>query len=155
MNNELKSLIRELEISLDGQPWYGRSVYEILNEVKDEEAFKKPTADAHSLIDLLYHMLTWASFTLKRIEKDKINDLAAFEKLDWREIDPQIHGWEIALTEFIATHQHIIALLQTKDDSFLDEKVDYRDYNFRFLIKGLIQHNIYHLGQVAYLKKII
>ena len=66
MNNELKSLIRELEISLDGQPWYGRSVYEILNEVKEEEAFKKPTADAHSLIDLLYHMLTWASFTLKK-----------------------------------------------------------------------------------------
>ena len=52
-------------------------------------------------------------------------------------------------------YQEIIALLHTKDDMFLEEKVDYRNYNFRFLINGLIQHNIYHLGQVAYLKKLL
>ena len=54
-----------------------------------------------------------------------------------------------------ATHQHIIALLQTKDDEFLKEIVDYRKYNFRFLLNGLIQHNIYHIGQIAYIKKIL
>lgn len=155
MNKEIQSIIRNLENTLDGEPWFGRPVYAILREVHEDSAFKKPTSNSHSLIDLLYHMLTWAAFTLKRIEKDRINDLAAFEKLDWREIDPQIHGWEEGLSEYIATHQEIIALLHTKDDMFLEEKVDYRNYNFRFLINGLIQHNIYHLGQVAYLKKLL
>jgi uncharacterized damage-inducible protein DinB len=155
MNKEIQSIIRNLENTLDGEPWFGRPVYAILREVHEDNAFKKPTSNSHSLIDLIYHMLTWAAFTLKRIEKDRINDLAAFEKLDWREIDPQIHGWEEGLSEYIATHQEIIALLHTKDDMFLEEKVDYRNYNFRFLINGLIQHNIYHLGQVAYLKKLL
>ena len=153
MDKEIRSIIRNLENTLDGEPWFGRPVYEILREVDQSVASRKPTPEAHSLIELLYHMLTWASFTLKRIEKDTINDLAAFEKLDWREIDPQIHGWEEGLSEFIATHQEMIAHLKTKDDSFLDEKVDYRNYNYRFLLNGLIQHNIYHIGQIAYVKK--
>lgn len=155
MNKEIQSIIRNLENTLDGTPWYGRPVYAILREVDSSIAYQKPTGDSHSLIELLYHMLTWAEFTLKRIEKDDVNDLAAFEKLDWREIDPKIHDWDEGLGALIATHQEMIALLQSKNDEFLNETVDYRQYNFRFLLNGLIQHNIYHLGQVAYLKKLL
>jgi uncharacterized damage-inducible protein DinB len=155
MNKEIQSIIRNLENVLDDGPWYGRPVYAVLREVNESIASIKPNENSHSMIELLYHMLTWAEFTLKRIEKDKINDLAVFEKLDWREIDPQIHGWEEGLSAFIATHQQIIALLQTKDDEFLKGIVDYRKYNFRFLLNGLIQHNIYHIGQIAYLKKLL
>ena len=115
--------------------------------------YKKPTPGSHSLIELLYHMITWAEFTLKRIEKDDNLDLAAFEKIDWRMIDPAVHNWDEALAACIAAHQQIIAQLQTKNDDFLNEIVDYRNYNFRFLLNGLIQHNIYHLGQIAYLQK--
>ena len=152
---EIQSIIRNLENTLDGDPWYGRPVYAVLREVDSSIAYKKPTPGSHSLIDLLYHMLTWAEFTLKRIEKDDINDLDAFEKLDWREIDPKLHDWDEGLAAFIVAHQQIIALLHTKKDTFLDEIVDYRQYDFRYLVNGLIQHNIYHLGQVAYLKKLL
>ena len=88
-------------------------------------------------------------------EKDKRTDMATFEDIDWREIDPAIHGWEEGLSAFIATHQELIARLHTLDDRFLDDKVDFRNYNFRFLLNGLIQHNIYHLGQIAYLNKLL
>lgn len=155
MKAEINSLVQELENTLDGKPWFGRPVYSLLRETDPSIAFVKPAGNAHSLVELLYHMLTWAQFTLKRIEQEKTDDMQAFEKLDWREIDPQIHGWEEGLAEFIAVHQQIIAHLHTKDDSFLSQKVDYRDFDFRFLIKGLIQHNIYHLGQVAYVKKLL
>lgn len=155
MNKELQSLIADIENTLDGQPWYGRPVYTLLQEVDPLKAFIKPNEGSFSMIELLYHMLTWAQFTLKRIEKDKIEDLDAFEKLDWRQIDPQIHGWEEGLSEFIATHQQIIALLKTKDDSLLDETVDYRKYNFRFLLNGFVEHSIYHVGQIAYIYKML
>jgi uncharacterized damage-inducible protein DinB len=155
MNKEINSIIRNLEITLDGQPWFGRSVYALMREVDESIASIKPNANSHSMVELVYHMLAWAEFTLKRLQNDQVNDMDVFEKLDWREIDPQIHGWEEGLSAFIATHQEIIAILQTKDDEFLKEKVDYRNYNFRFLLNGLIQHNIYHAGQIAYLKKLL
>lgn len=155
MNKELQSIIRNLENTLDGTPWYGRPVYAILREIDPGIAYQKPSADSHSLAELLYHMLTWAEFTLKRLERDHSQDLAAFEKLDWRPIDPAFHNWDEGLAALIATHQQIIALLHTKDEFFLSETVDYRQYNFRFLLNGLIQHNIYHLGQIAYAVKLL
>jgi hypothetical protein len=102
-------------------------------------------------------MITWAEFALKRIEKDDINDMSVFEKLDWREIDPKIHGWQEGLKQFKEIHSSIIRLLKEKgdDDKFLEEIVDYRNYKFRFMLNGLIQHNIYHAGQVAYVAKMV
>lgn len=155
MNKEINSIVSSLEDTLDGQPWFGRSVLAIMREVDESVASIKPNANSHSMVDLVYHMFTWADFTLKRIQKEKIDDMDAFEKLDWRDIDPQIHGWEEGLSAYIAAHQELIAVLKTKDDSFLKEKVDYRDYDFRYLLNGLVHHNIYHVGQIAYLKKLL
>ena len=154
MNKELQSIIRNLEKVNTGQPWYGRAVYEMLDEIDPAIVYKKPNKQ-HSLIELLYHMITWADFTLKRIQGDKGKDLAASEKLDWREIDPTVHTWKKGLAEFKTIHKKIVELLNEKDDEFLKEIVDYRKYNFRFLLNGLIQHNIYHIGQVAYVKKLL
>ena len=80
MKKELHSIIRNLENTLDGEPWYGRPVYVLLREVDPSLVFKKPSPGSHSLIELLFHMLTWAEFTLKRIQKVEEPDLAAFEK---------------------------------------------------------------------------
>ena len=82
-------------------------------------------------------------------------DMSAFEKMDWRELNPKLHTRKKALAEFKAIHKKIIALLDKKDDDFLLEIVDYRKYNYRFLLNGMIEHTIYHLGQVAYLNKML
>ncbi len=155
MNKDIQSILLQLQNVNSGEPWFGRAVYEILDEVDEKKASIKPNNSEHSLIELLYHMITWADFTLKRIEKDKINDLAAAEELDWRTITPKAHTWKKGLAEFKAIHKKIIDLLKKKEDSFLQEKVDYRKYDFRFLLNGLLQHNIYHLGQIAYLNKML
>ncbi len=81
--------------------------------------------------------------------------MASFEETDWRKIDPAIHTWQNGLDALKAAHTSIIGHLQRRKDIFLEEMVDYRKYNFRFLLNGLIQHNIYHLGQVAYLSKLL
>jgi uncharacterized damage-inducible protein DinB len=155
MNKEINSLIRRIENVNGGEPWFGRAVYTILEEVDPKKIYEKPKGSEHSLIELLYHMITWASFTLDRLEKNKISDLAAAESLDWRTIDPKVHTWKKGVAEFKSIHKKIIALLKKKDDIFLKEIVDYRNYNYHFLVNGMIEHNIYHLGQVAYLKKLL
>ena len=155
MNSAINTIINSLQNVNSGNPWFGRAVYEILDEVDEKKVSIKPNNSEHSLLELLYHMITWANFTLKRIEKDKINDLTAAEELDWRTINPKVHSWKKGLAEFKEIHNKIIDFLKKKEDSFLKEKVDYRKYNFEFLLNGLIQHNIYHLGQVAYLNKLL
>ena len=155
MNKEIQTIISSLQNVLNEHPWYGKSVYDLLGEVDESHVYIKPGNNGHSLIDLLYHMLTWAAFTQERIEKEPIKDMAAFDATDWRQIDPALHNWEKGLTALKTAHQAIIDQLQTKEDAFLEEKVDYRKYNFRYLLNGLVQHNIYHLGQIAYVNKLL
>ncbi|HQV84424.1 MAG TPA: DinB family protein [Chitinophagaceae bacterium] len=155
MNKETQSIIRRIENVNSGEPWFGRAVFVILEEVDAKKVSIKPNGTEHSMLELLYHMITWADFTLKRLEKNNKMDLSTFEKKDWRELNPKLHSWKKALAEFKAIHKKIIALLDKKDDDFLLEIVDYRKYNYRFLLNGMIEHSIYHLGQVAYLNKML
>lgn len=154
MNKEMQSIISNLKRVNSDEPWFGRAVYTILDEIDPSIVHKKPNDNSHSLIELLWHMNTWAEFTLKSIDKAGKENISAIEKMDWREIDPTIHTWQKGLAEFKKINEQIIALLEKKDDAFLKEMVDQRKYNFRFMLNGLIQHNIYHLGQVAYVKKL-
>lgn len=155
MNKEVQSIVKNLQNVLDGNPWFGRPVYSILNEIHPVMVYTRPGEKSHSIIELLYHIITWAEFTVRRLQKEKENDPQGFEGLDWRLIDPHIHTWANALREFKMAHDKIIELLQDKEDQFLSEMVDYREYNFRFLLNGLIQHDIYHLAQIAYAKKLL
>lgn len=155
MRTEIGSIIGHLENVLSGEPWFGRAIYDMLDEVDSKKVFQKPNGTEHSMIEIIYHMITWADFTLKRIEKDANYDLTAAEELDWRLINSKTHTWKKGLAEFKKINQQIIKLLRKKEDSFLDEKVDFRKYNYRFLLNGMIEHSIYHLGQIAYISKMI
>jgi len=153
MEKQISSIIDNLTEIMKGQPWHGKSADEILAEISPEKTNVRPGHHPHTAVDLIYHMLTWSEFTLKRIQGEQINDMKAFEQLDWREIDPQIHGWEEAVNDFKKTNDQIIEALREKNDDWLNNKVDYREYNFAFLLDGLIKHHIYHLAQINYIAK--
>ncbi len=150
---EITSIADSMQEILSGEPWYGKSCMTLFNEIDASTVYQKPTEGSHSLIELLYHMVTWAEFTQHRLEKDKNMDMQTFEALDWRRTNPEIHTWNSGIADFTVAINKIIQLLKNSDDTLLEDIVDYRDYNFRYLLNGLIQHNIYHLGQMAYLKK--
>jgi uncharacterized damage-inducible protein DinB len=155
MNKEVQSIIRNLQRVNTGQPWYGRSVYELLEEVNPDKVFEKPGKDGHSLIELLYHLVTWTEFVLRRVRGTKDEDPSEIDKLDWRKIDPSQHSWAKGMVTFKSANDQIMELLDKKNDDFLKEIVDYREFNFRFMLNGLIQHHIYHLRQIAYINKFL
>ena len=156
MNKETQYIIKSFESTLNGQPWFGRAAYEILGEIDESKAGIKPAGSDHSMIVLLWHMNTWAEFVLGSLENKTADEMKAIEANDWREIDPKVHTWKKGLEQLKATHNKIIEILNKKDDdSFLSEIVPTRKFNYRFMLNGLIQHNIYHLGQIAYVKKML
>ena len=156
MNKETLSIIKSLETTLSGQPWFGRSVYAIVEEVDESKANIKPNENAHSLTELLWHLNTWTEFALGALENRSVDEMKTVEAKDWREIDTEVHTWKKGMEELKAMNQKIIDLLKKKnDDSYLNEIVPARKYNLRILLKGHVQHTIYHLGQIAYVKKML
>ncbi|HEX6847002.1 MAG TPA: DinB family protein [Chitinophagaceae bacterium] len=156
MNKETQYIIKSFEDTLSAQPWFGRAVYEILGEIDESKVFTKPNVTEHSMIELLWHMNTWAEFILGSLENRPLERMKEIEANDWRTIDPKVHTWKNGLEQLSTTHKKIIDILHQKtDDSFLNDIVPLRKYDFRYMLNGLIQHNIYHLGQVAYVKKML
>jgi uncharacterized damage-inducible protein DinB len=155
MASEIRTILDQFEAVYVKAAWYGKPAIALFGEVDESTVYQRPGNNSHSLIDLLYHMVTWQDFTLRRLKKIQEDNPADIEKLDWREIEPAVHTWKNGLEEFDKSFRGIRDFLQTAPDSLLEEKVDYRDYNFRELLNGIVQHNIYHLGQVAYVQKLL
>jgi len=49
----------------------------------------------------------------------------------------------------------LVTLMDNLTDALLGKQVADREYNYRFLLNGIVQHDIYHLGQIAYVKKLL
>lgn len=152
---EISRIIDQLRDAYEGEPWFGRPVKQILDEVDESIAFEKPYGQ-HSILDLLWHMITWREFTVDRIQHSPQMQMDYFDRNDWRQLDPQDRTlWQQGLERLQETQDQLLKLLETSTDDLLEQTVRERTYNFRKLLYGVIQHDIYHLGQIAYIKKML
>lgn len=110
MNKETQSIIRNLQSILSGEPRFGRAIYPILEEADESKVYTNPIG-AEELMELLYHMITWAEFSLKQLENASPDEIKEIENRDWREINPNTHRWRNG-------KKQIMSILETKDDSF-------------------------------------
>jgi uncharacterized damage-inducible protein DinB len=154
MNSEIQSIIRNIENVLHGETWYGDSVVPMLRKIHPAVVYINPK-NSHAAIEILYHMIAWVHFAVDSVNGKDVQGNVGEIPQNWRGINPKIHTWDAAIKEFEEAHTELIGLLQTKDDSFLSIQLPNREYNYRFLLNGLIQHNIYHLGQIAFLKNLL
>jgi len=74
---------------------------------------------------------------------------------DWPPvIETGEEGWTQAVSSFFSTHLQLVEALKTLSDDRLEATVPGRSYNFYHLFQGMIQHAVYHGGQIALLKKL-
>jgi uncharacterized damage-inducible protein DinB len=154
MQNELAFIRSQIVDAWSGSPWFGKSAKALLSEVNEEVAFQKPN-DQHSALELLWHIITWREFVIDRLQHSPQMRMEYFDKNNWRPLDhADISLWNQGLERLSETQNELLALLDQKDDSILDKQVAERDYNFRYLLHGIVQHDAYHLGQIAYITKL-
>jgi uncharacterized damage-inducible protein DinB len=155
MNTEILRLAEEMKEAYEGNPWFGRNAKQLLAEVDEAMAFEK-LASQHSIVELVWHMVTWKAFAINRLRKDTSKPLQAFEAEDWRNLDHNDKSlWPQGLQLLRQTHNELVEVVQQQKDEILVEKVAERDYTYRKLLNGVLQHDIYHLGQIALLKKVL
>ena len=124
--------------------WYGPSVAELLAEISPELATTPPVPGAHSIAALLQHMLLWNERI--RNTSDSI-PLARWEpEKEWAE--PPI-PWD----ELVARWNRSRDLFEDRLRNFavedLQKQVPGRNYPYETLLRGAVQHTIYHSGQIA------
>ncbi len=111
-------------------------------------------SNTHSIAEIVYHMTTWRIFAVRKLQGDAEFDIKTEDK-DWKKF-PVVDEfeWEAIQMELSLSQEELISELEKiADDSFLEEFVPGRDYSYYTLIHGVVQHDVYHAGQIDSLKK--
>jgi uncharacterized damage-inducible protein DinB len=158
LSSEISRIVDELQREHDGDPWHGSPLKAILQGIDAQRAAARPLADAHSIWEIVLHMTSWKNETTRRIR----GAVACMPiEGDWPEAGlPTEDGWQQAIGRLEAAHEDLIAAVKAFADTKLYEPTnDTRSaplgtgVSHYVLLHGIVQHDVYHTGQIALLKK--
>ena len=152
---ETARLAQQLRNAFDGEAWHGPALLELLADVDSKTAAAHPLPDVHSIWELVLHIAAWDGAVNRRILLGKfgkalqLNDAENFPPVN----DTSASAWKKTVSAVKNAHAQLLKTVEALPDQRLAERVPGKKYDIRFMLEGVAQHEIYHAGQIAILKK--
>jgi uncharacterized damage-inducible protein DinB len=157
-DTEITRIVDQLQREYDGDPWHGSPMMAILDGVDAARAAQTPIAGGHSIWQLVLHVTGWKREVARRVGGAPAGEPA---QGDWPAVgDPTEARWRAAVDDLGAAHGELIAAVRALPEARLFEPTN--DPRSRplgtgvscyVLLHGAVQHDVYHAGQIALLKK--
>lgn len=156
MKSEIERLQTGIGSIQNGPAWHGPSLNELLLDVDEKMASAHPIAGCHSIWELVLHLIAWRTFCLKKIQQDAEFDIVVSGPVDWPTVpEPSIENWNEAKLSLQASMDMLLAELEKLKITQLNDQVLGRKYPLYVVILGITQHDTWHGGQMALLKKVM
>lgn len=160
MNKKIiEHILQQLLELQSGKLWMGNNFETKINSINEKQALAKPSPTIHSVAELVAHLTAWSDDLILKI-KDGEGQLRDDDNRNWPDNnDLKKLGWDKICQNYRDSLNQVIALLKEKDDFFLSEKYYDQDFeaefDYSYAINGVLQHNIYHLGQMGIIIKLV
>ncbi|HEU4594702.1 MAG TPA: DinB family protein [Pyrinomonadaceae bacterium] len=135
----------------EGEAWHGPSLKELLQDVNAGEASARPVAGAHSILELVLHIAAWERVARRRLEGEAAQIYNTPE--DWPAGEVSEDAWRAALRTLEEEQAKLRATILRLDDANLDGPIFKEMSSIYVTLHGVVQHSLYHAGQIAVLKK--
>jgi uncharacterized damage-inducible protein DinB len=150
---ECERIDDQLKRAFEGGAWHGPGVLEVLNGVTAAQAAARPVPAAHSIWELVLHIAAWEGACRRRLEGDRAQ---LPDEEDWPSVnDTSDAAWERTKATLVEGHQKLRHAIARVEDSRLDEPILPDMPTVYVTLHGAIQHDLYHAGQIAVLKKVV
>jgi uncharacterized damage-inducible protein DinB len=152
--SETTRLADQIRRAFEGDAWHGDSVSELLQGVDAKMAAAHPIKNAHSIWELLLHIAAWDRAVVTRMGGIAVQPAGDDNFPPVK--DTSEAAWGKAIEHVKQTHNQLVNAVAAFPDSRLQEQVPGKTqsyYNFFYLFSGIVQHELYHAGQIALLKK--
>ena len=151
--SEAAGIADQLRRAFYGSAWHGPAVFELLQAVHAAAAAARPVADVHSIWELLLHIEAWDRAAMVRLDGKKCQPSGT-------ENFPPVNkatevAWRRALSSAKRTHDRLVKTVEALPESRLRDRVPGKRYDFYHMLHGIAQHELYHAGQIAILKKAV
>ena len=153
MDSESLRIADQLHRAFDGDAWHGPSLRELLSGVTAKQACIRPLPKGHSIWELVLHIDVYvhaASEAARGVPMPRLFDTGK----DWLGANGESDAaWGAATDRLFQNAAELVGILKKFPDARLKEIVPGREYDFYYLFHGIVQHSLYHGGQIAMLKK--
>jgi uncharacterized damage-inducible protein DinB len=149
--SECSLIAEQLRRAFEGDAWHGPALLELLEDVDAATAAAKPLPAVHSIWELVLHIAAWDGAACRRLagEKIQLTGTANFPVVP----KPTGAAWRKAVAQAKRTHGALVRTVTALPESRLRDRVPGKKYDFYHLLHGVAQHELYHAGQIAILKK--
>lgn len=149
--NQVARIVDQFQRAYDGDAWHGPPLLRLLADLTPEQASRKPIAGAHSIREIVLHLSAWHEVVRERLEG---SDVEPSPEEDW----PSVGGvtppsGEGVLARLEQTHRALVRTAAGLSPEDLDRRVPGQEYSVYVMLHGVIQHDLYHAGQIALLRK--
>lgn len=152
--SETARLADQLRRAFEGEAWHGPAVLSLIQDIDARTASAHPIANAHSIWEIVAHIEVWDKAILQRMAGKVAQPTG---KGDFPPIkDTSEKAWKLMIQNLVKSHGELVKAAAAFPDKRLDEKVPGKEpdyHTFYFNLHGVVQHEIYHAGQIALLKK--
>ncbi len=135
----------------EGEAWHGPSLRELLQDVTAEQAEARAVAGAHSIRELVLHIAAWEAVARRRLAGEGAQIYNTPE--DWPAGESSEEAWRAALKSLEEENAKLREAILQLDDAKLDEPIYEGMSSIYVTLQGVVQHSLYHAGQIAVLKK--
>lgn len=152
MTHDTSRLADQLRRILEGEAWHGPAVLELLADVSAEQATCHPISGVHSIWELVLHLTSDYSLVLRRIAGD---GRGLLPDEGWPPCPaPTEENWQQTIAELKRLSQELRDAVRNFPSERLDDLlVAESPWTAYMQFIGVTQHNAYHAGQIALLKR--
>ncbi len=151
---EAERIADQLKRAYEGEAWHGPSLMEVLEGVTPESAAARPINGAHSIWEIVSHIHAGREIVRRRLEGDTEMARETTERDWWPGLsDTGAEAWDALLAALETSNNALLSVISKLDDARLDEPVLKNMSTVYVTLHGLVQHDLYHAGQIALLKK--
>jgi hypothetical protein len=161
-SHEVKRIADQLNRAVNGRAWHGPAILPLVRGVSAKQASARPIAGAHSIREIVVHAAAWLDIVRQRLEGNPPRVTAA---MDWPTVagsspargrsGAAARGWRADVARLRRAANDLQTAILSLDDRRLAADVPttgdaWSGYN---TLHGVVQHLLYHAGQIAILKK--
>jgi uncharacterized damage-inducible protein DinB len=149
--NEMKRIVDLLDRAGHGDAWHGPSVDATVAGVTAAQGAARPLAEGHSIWEIALHIAAWDRVVARRLAGEQVEPTPAE---DWPLVGEATDAeWARVVRDLGIARRELRDALLAFDERRLDEIVPGRKDSFYVMVHGVVQHDLYHAGQIALLKK--
>ena len=151
---EAERIRTQLNHSINGEPWHGPSLFDVLDSVTAAQAAARPIEDGHTIWELVLHVTAWMDEIRRRLTGEG-RDLPPKEDFPPQPSEPDDHQWRDTREQVKRSARELSEAVDGSVEARIDLPIaEGRDPVYHSLW-GVCQHNAYHTGQITLLKKLL